>query len=185
MLKELSQKASLFSLLHRIDEDLANQSQQKGCPHCGGPLHQANYQRKPRGGPDALPEEYMIRQSLCCGRENCRKRTLPPSCLFMGRRVYWSCVILVVMALRQNQPQGASAKELMRMFGICRKTLFRWVSYFREEFAHSAQWQRLRGRVSSLVEDCRLPASLLEHFFEHNNTPEEGLVSCLHFLATG
>ncbi len=185
MLKELSQKTSLFSVLHRIDLDLANQCRQKGCPHCGGPLHQANYERKPRGGPDNLPQEYMIRQSLCCGRKNCRKRTLPPSCLFMDRRVYWTCIILLVMALRQNRPQGASAIEIMKIFGICRRTLFRWIAYFREEFAQSEKWQRLRGRVTSLVEDCRLPASLLEHFLQHNNNQQEGLVACIHFLATG
>ena len=26
----------------------------------------ANYPRKPRGGPVDIPEEYLIRQSLCC-----------------------------------------------------------------------------------------------------------------------
>jgi hypothetical protein len=183
MIPELLQKTSLFSLLHRIDVDLANQHRQKRCPYCEGPLHQANYQRKPRGGPDALCEEYMIRHSFCCGRQDCRKRTLSPSCLFMGRRVYWSCVILVVMALRQNRPQGASAIELMRTLGICRRTLFRWIAYFRDEFARSVKWQRLRGRVSSLVEDSRLPTSLLEHFLQHNDSPEKGLINCLHFLA--
>ena len=122
MLAELLQKSSLFSLLHRIDTDLANQCRERGCPFCGGPLHQATYQRKPRGGPVDLPEECLIRQSLCCGRENCRRRCLPASCLFMGRRVYWAGVILVVMALRQNRLEGSSTSELMRMFDMSRKT---------------------------------------------------------------
>jgi len=43
MISELLQKSSLFSLLHRIDIDLANQFRLKGCPFCDGPLYQANY----------------------------------------------------------------------------------------------------------------------------------------------
>lgn len=185
MLPELLQKSSLFSLLHRIDKNLAKQCRQSGCPFCDGLLHQANYERKPRGGPEDLPEEYMIRQSLCCGRESCRRRTLPPSCLFMGRRVYWGGVILVVMALRQNRPEGASTIKLMRMFGMSRKTLFRWIAYFRDVFPISAQWQRLRGRVDSSVSDRDLPGGLLNYFIRHAASVEQGIVKCLYFLATG
>jgi hypothetical protein len=29
----------------------------------------------------------MVRQAFCSSREHCSRRTLPPSCLFMGRRV--------------------------------------------------------------------------------------------------
>ena len=185
MLPELLQKSSLFSLLYRIDTDLANQHREEGCPFCDGLLHQANYQRKPRGGPENLPEEHMIRRSLCCSQENCRRRTLPPSCLFMGRRVYWGGVILVVMTLRQNRPEGASTIRLMRMFGISRKTLFRWIAYFRDEFPISTQWQRLRGRVNSSVRDTSLPGGLLDYFIRHADSAEKGLVHCLGFLATG
>ncbi len=185
MLPELLQKSSLFSLLHRIDIDLANQCRERGCPFCGGPLHQATYQRKPRGGPEGLPEEYLVRQSLCCGRENCRRRCLPASCLFMGRRVYWAGVILVVMALRQNRPESAGTGELMRMFGMTRKTIFRWISYFREVFPSSAQWQKLRGRVHSSIRDSELPGDLLRYFIRYADSAEAGLVGCLRFLATG
>jgi hypothetical protein len=80
-------------LLHCIDIDLAKEQQLAGCPYCGGPLHHSSYQRKPRGGPDSIPDEYLVRLSLCCGREDCWRRTLPPSSLFMGRRVCWRCVI--------------------------------------------------------------------------------------------
>lgn len=185
MISELLQKASLFSFLHRIDTDLANQCREGGCPFCGGPLHQANYERKPRGGAEGLPDAYLVRQSLCCGREGCRKRCLPPSCLFMGRRVYWAGVILVVMALRQNRPEGASAVALMGMFGMSRKTLFRWVTYFRETFPFSTQWQKLRGRVDASVGNSELPGSLLTYFIRFAASAEEGLVCCLRFLASG
>ena len=183
MLTELLHRVSLFRLLRTIDADLAQKTRQLRCPYCGGPLYQSNYARKPRGGPTTIPEEYLIRESLCCGREGCRKRTLPPSCLFMGRRVYWGCVILVVMALRQKRPQGASARRLQAIFEIPRSTLARWFTFFKEEFPMGAKWQRLRGRVVSRVEDDRLPTSLLECFLNEAETVEGGLVGCLAFLS--
>jgi len=183
MLPELLQKASLFSLLHRIDMDLARQHEQGGCSYCGGPLNQANYPRKPRGGPDDIPEDCLLRLSLCCGREGCRRRSLPPSTRFMGRRVYWGCVILVVMTLRQNKPDGVSASKLERLFGVTRKTLIRWVAYFRDVFPSSAQWQRLRGRVSPSVRDSELPGALVRFFLLNSESPEEGFIACLRFLA--
>jgi hypothetical protein len=184
MLPELLQKASLFSLLHRIDMDLARQHQQGGCPYCGGPLHQANYPRKPRGGPDDIPEDCLLRLSLCCCREGCRRRSLPPSTRFMGRRVYWSCVILVAITLRQDRPDGVSANKLKKLFGATRLTIKRWVAYFRDVFPFSAQWQRLRGRVSSSVRNSELPGSLLRFFLLNSESPEKGLIACLYSLAT-
>ena len=184
MLPELLQKASLFSLLYRIDMDLARQHQQDGCPYCGGPLHQANYPRKPRGGPDDIPEDFLLRLSLCCGREGCRRRSLPPSTRFMGRRVYWGCVILIAMTLRQNRPDGMSANKLMGLLGVTRKTLNRWTSYFREVFPSSVRWQRLRGRVSPSVRDSELPGALVRFFFLNSESQEKGLIACLRFLAT-
>jgi len=184
MLPELVQRISLFQLLHRIDLDLAASHRQKGCPHCGGPLHQANYLRKPRGGHPQIPEECCVRQSLCCGREGCRHRSPPPSCMFMGRRVYWRCVILVVTALRQRRPEGMSAGKLSRMFSISRKTLMRWFGYFREHFPNSAAWQRVRGRLGVQVIDSELPGSLLCYFVEQSADALSGLVGCLRLLAS-
>jgi len=185
MLIELLQKANLFSLLHRMDVDLARRHRQRGCPYCGGPLHQGNYPRKPRGAPDDLPEDYLLRLSLCCGREECRRRSLPPSVLFMGRRVYWGCVILVVMTLRQNRPDGISANQLKRLLGISRKTLIRWTAYFRDEFPFSGRWQRLRGKISSSVENSNLPGALVRFFLFNSESPEKGIAACLYALATG
>jgi len=101
----------------------------------------------------------------------------------MGRRVYWGCVILVVLALRQQRPDGASAGKLQLMFAIPRKTLVRWFAYFRDEFPGSAKWQRLRGRVPPSVDNRRLPGSLLECFLEKAVSAQGALVECLRFLA--
>lgn len=184
MLQELTKKASLFSLLHRIDLDLAHQCRLKKCPHCGGVLHTANYPRQPWDAPAGISEDLTIRQSLCCAQPGCRKRTLPPSTIFFGRKKYWSAIIVVVMALRQK-PNGWSTAKLVKMFGITRNTIKRWIVWFKEVFPVSDQWRRLRGLVCSSVSSQLLPGSLLNYFIGHLDNHEEALIGCLRFLATG
>jgi len=185
MLTKVLKKVSLFYLLFNIDYDLCLICKAKGCPHCSGPLYFANYERKTRGVPESIPDRYLIRHSLCCGREGCRKRILPPSCRFSGRHVYWSCIILVVMALRQNGPKRMSTRQLQKKFGIDRKTIDRWIHYFRDVFPLSEKWQRIRGRVSSAVSNDKLPGQLLNLFIKQNGSVENGLIQCLCFLASG
>jgi len=184
MITELLRKTNLFCLLYVIDCDLAALMRQGGCPHCGGPLHQANYQRKPRGGPN-IPEQYSTRQSLCCGREGCRKRSMPDSCLFMGRRVYWRAVLLVVVALRQGMPNSLSAGQLVRMFKISRSTIVCWIKYFQEVFAGSLEWQRVRGRLSACVSNELLPTGLLGYCIGQSQDALSGLVLCCRLLGKG
>jgi hypothetical protein len=148
-------------------------------------LHRAFYERKPRGGPTTLPEAYSVRLSLCCGRMGCRRRSLPPSCLFMGRRVYWGPVVLVVVTLRQQRSVGASANKLRRLFGISHKTLVRWMRYFREVFPRTVQWQRLRGLVSAEVFNAELPSALLMYVIGTQKDEQQALIACLCFLAAG
>lgn len=184
MLPELLQKSKLFSILYQIDLDLAQKCRENGCPFCGGALHQANYSRQPWGAPKDIADEQMIRQSLCCARQGCRKRTLPPSCLYFGRKKYWSAVILVVMALRQNKHQRAICIKLMRLFAISYKTILRWRDWFRDIFPTTRQWIRLRGRVSASIDSSLLPAGLLDYFLHTHESAEAALVGCLAFLAS-
>lgn len=39
-----------FARLEEFDRQIAKAVAAEGCGHCGGPLHQGNYERKPRGG---------------------------------------------------------------------------------------------------------------------------------------
>ena len=185
MLIDLLRTVTLYRLLHLIDQDLATAQKQQRCPHCSGPLHDAHYMRKPRGGPAKLPDEYSVRLSLCCGREGCRRRCLPPSCLFMGRRVYWSSVVLIVVTLRQQRTCGFSARKVKKLFGITHQTLLRWMAYFRDEFPRSRDWRSIRGWVSAQVVNDALPSSLIVHFMSSHENPQAGLIACLLFLAVG
>ena len=185
MLHEILQRESLFCLLHRLDEELALKSRQRRCPFCGGPLHQSNYPRKPRGELAPLPEEYLRRLSNCCGCPGCRRRVLPASVKFLGRKIYWGCIHLVAMALRQQRPGGWSAHRVILLLGIPAKTLSRWARYWRETFPNSHAWKRLRGQVRPAVADTALPGALLKLFLEQQPTQVHALVGCLRFLATG
>ncbi len=184
MLPELLQSTKLFHLLHRIDIDLADQQQKAGCPFCGGTLHYSNYQRKPRGGPN-LSESHNRRLSLCCSRETCRRRTLPRSTLFMDRRVYFRVVILLTTTLNQRAPQEYSKNILSKMLDADRKTINRWLRYFREIFPKSKTWKAVRGFISPAVGSSMLPGSLFGHCLENNRFITQGVINCLVLLVTG
>jgi hypothetical protein len=147
-------------------------------PYCGGPLHRAHYDRKPRGGPPDLPERYSVRLSLCCGRRGCRQRTLPPSVLFWGRRVYWAVVLLVVTALRQGRTEGFTVRRVQTLFGVSRPTLGRWLGYFREQFPQTRAWRSICGRLWPPVHSEAL-GEVIERFVQARDGPEAGLVACL------
>ena len=184
MLPELLQTTNLFHLLHRIDIDLAAHQQKAGCPYCGGTLHYSNYQRNPRGGPD-LPDTLFRRFSLCCSKENCRQRTLPKSTLFMDRRVYFRVVILIMTTLSQSKPQEYSRNMISKMLGANRKTISRWLTYFREIFPHSKAWKTVRGFVSPIVLNLDLPGALVEYYLGHIPSTEDAIIDCLRLLTTG
>ena len=97
--------------LQQIDLELAEAAQEKKCPHCGQPLHRAPYDRKPGGLPPGFPSCDLRRLSLCCSR--CRKRLLPPSCLFLGRWVYLGAIVLLHAALVQGSRRAACPCPLL------------------------------------------------------------------------
>lgn len=120
-----------------------------------------------------------MRLSFCCGREGCRRRVLPPSVLFWGRRVYWAAVVLVVTALRQGRVEGVTAQRVQALCGVTRLTLGRWRRYFRDHFPQTAPWRALVGRLWPPVRRDGLIADLLGRFVRARGDPAAGLVACL------
>jgi len=183
-LKILTDK-SLFTLLYQIDQKLAEQTRSRGCPYCGGPLHYANYRRKPRGGPPDLEEAFEVRFSLCCGAEGCRHRTLPPSVRFWDRRVYWAPVVLLVAALRQLKNRNITLERIKSICGALRSTVNRWRDYFQNIFPQSINYRRLAGHYELDTSSEPLIHNLLEHFFSTCREPKTALSNCLQALAQG
>jgi hypothetical protein len=144
MLHDLRLGEEFFAMLVAIDAEIARRVAAAGCSHCGGPLYQANYERKPRGADIAAAgEAFRIRHSLCCGREGCRKRALPPSLRFLGRRVYLEVVVLLAGAATQLV---AALRDVRMLTGVPVRTLRRWTAWWRDTFPWSATWAELRAR---------------------------------------
>lgn len=161
MFPEFFSDANFYRLLTAIDQDIADQVQQNGCPHCrSGVLHVANYPRKPRGLRGTFDEDYRTRFSLCCSQEGCRRRCTPPSVRFLGRKVYLGVVIVLVTAITQGlTPQRR--KRLIEQLDLWPQTISRWRQWWRERFSTSRCWRRVRGRFVSPVDTGHLPGSLL------------------------
>jgi hypothetical protein len=162
MYHELPEDARFWQFLFCLDQDLAESARQQCCP-CGGRLHQANYPRKPRGGPADLPDEYRQRLSFCCAADGCRKRVTPPSVRFLGRRVYLAAVFVLVSAMRQG-PTPRQIRELSKRFGADRRTIGRWQVFWSEHFPQTKFWKVARARLVPAVETLSLPLSLLRTF---------------------
>lgn len=175
----LIQDPAFHEVLLRYDRDLAETARRSGCT-CGGPLHQAHYGRKPRGGPPPGADGPPQRLSYCCGRLGCRRRRTPPSVRFLGRRVYLGVVVVLVMALEVWITERRY-RYIKVALGVSRQTLARWRQWWREAFAKSELWRLGRASFIPPVEVTRLPASLVERFC-HREDDAGGLVALLAFL---
>ena len=151
------QDPAFFHFLTRIDEEFASAIRVSRCPCCSGPLHVADYPRKPRGCPAAVREEYSWRLSFTCGP--CDARTTSPSVRFAGRRGHLSVVLMLA-----SPPGSSSGQALCNLLSIPARTLQRWRTWWRVDFALTPFWQSVRERFMPPVLTERLPSSLLERF---------------------
>jgi hypothetical protein len=180
MYHDLPRGASFWSVLLAIDQDLADDTRKQGCP-CGGRLHSANYLRKPRGTPLQLPEPHCLRLSFCCDRDGCRKRITPPSVRFLGPTVYLGAIVILISALRQG-PSPRRVRELSARFGADRRTIARWLVFWRERFPQMPFWKNARARLGALAEIVALPYDLVEAFLSRHDC-DRGWTLLLTFLA--
>ncbi len=129
MYQNLLTNSNFFPILLALDEKIAEEAQERGCP-CSGKLHRACYPRKPRGAPsvDSDPA-YCFRWSFCCAVEGCRHRMTPPSVLFLGRKVYFGAVVVLVSILRQG-PSPARLSKLKEQVGVSARTVGRWRTWW-------------------------------------------------------
>lgn len=166
-----------LSLLVELDERVTEQVRQAGCPHCGGRLDRADYERKPRAGAFALGAEAWARRfSLCCSRDGCRRRSTPPSVRFLGRKVYVEVAVLLACLAgaardKARQPAPPPAAPPVR-------TVRRWLTWWRTAFVASTFWSDARARLLPPVVERLLPGSLLGRF-----TETSALVDLARFIA--
>lgn len=116
-----------FGRLLELDLQIAEIIAGLGCPRCNGILDASHYRRKPRGV-ENISDSESIRLSYCCRRDGCRKRVTPPSLRFLGRKVYWSGVVI----LSETTQWSAFGLE------VCRQTLARWRGFWTGVLSESA-----------------------------------------------
>jgi hypothetical protein len=161
-----------------FDRDLATSARAARCWRCGGALHSAPYDRKPRGCPAGLGQEYAERFSFCCAVDGCRKRATPPSLRFLGRRVYLATVVTLISALML----GITPSRLARLSvvpGLDRRTLARWRAWWRSSFTDSPFAPVAMAAMVPPIDIAALPVSLLDRFA---GDVGERLIALLRFL---
>jgi hypothetical protein len=162
-----------------FDRDLAAAARAARCWLCGGALHSASYDRKPRGCPGGLGQEYAERFSFCCAVDGCRKRTTPPSLRFLGRKVYLATVVTLVSAMLL----GTTPSRLARLSvvpGLDRRTLARWRAWWRSSFSDGPFAAVTRAALVPPLDIAGLPVSLLDRFA---GDIQQRLTALLRFLA--
>ena len=147
-----------------LDVALTAETRAAGCS-CGGRLHRASYPRKPRGLPPGFDADPSLgrRTSFCCDRDGCRERATPPSVIFLGRRVYVGAAVVLAAALRHG-PTPERLARIVALTGVSRRTLQRWLVWWRDTFLTTPLGRTLRGRLVLRDDSApsRLPYSLLE-----------------------
>ena len=146
MMRTVLTSLKFFRELREIDQAIAAQAQAGRCPRCGGPLHVADYPRKPRGVPAGLAAIWNRRFSFCCGAEGCRRRVTPPSVRFLGRRVF-SAVWLLFAGLLATAEPPASWSGPRALLEVSRRTWCRWLTWWRHTFPDSEPGRELRAQL--------------------------------------
>ncbi len=169
---------TLCEFLERIDRDMAASVHLRGCVYCGRRLHRADFDRKPRGGPDLVLDRWVRRASFCCEREGCRKRHTPPSVRFLGRKVYVGVYVVLVSAMMHG-PNARRVAQLHTALGIDQRTLRRWRDWWLRDFVQSRFWRSIRDRFPPVLDEGQMPYSLVGVFEADGH---EGLLRLLRFL---
>jgi hypothetical protein len=145
----LTNDPKLNDILLQIDKDLAAETRERGCPHCGGVLHSACYPRKLKKSCIPHDNKGTVRFSFCCSTDGCRRRITPPSVRFLGRKRYLSAVVVLLSAMSCGFAIRR-AKELRKLVGVSHRTRARWQTWWQETF-HATRFWKYEKRIS-----CRL-----------------------------
>ena len=183
---ELLKSKSLFSLLYKIDQDLCERTRARGCPFAGvrciAPTTSASLAAAP------LILKRLLRFALACAAAvpGCRRRVLPPSVRFWGRRVYWAPVFYWSRPFARAQNPSITLERLKGLCGVWRSTVKRWQRYFRDIFAQSIGYRRL-SRAPDAADCTRAAAgSFAGTILPHRRCrPRRRWSTCLQTLALG
>jgi hypothetical protein len=176
-LEQILRDTRFYELLLGFDRQIADAAHADRCQKCGAALHWGSYERKPRGVPAGLGLQHRRRFSLCCAAEGCRKRETPGSLRFLGRKVFFGAMVVLISAM-QSGLNPSRMRRLKALVGVSRRTVLRWRNWWRTVFTDSPFWRAHRA-LAPFASTADLPASLLRSF---DGAIEQQLISLLRFL---
>jgi hypothetical protein len=176
-IEEILRDARFYELLLGFDRQIAETAHVGRCQKCGAALHWGSWERKPRGGPTGLDPRHRLRFSLCCAADGCRKRETPGSLRFLGRKVFFGAMVVLISAM-QSGLNPVRMRRLRELVGVSRRTVMRWRDWWHTVFAMSPFWRAHRG-LAPTGKTADLPVSLLKSF---DGAIEQQLISLLRFL---
>jgi hypothetical protein len=176
-IEQILRDTRFYELLLGFDRKIAESAHADRCAKCGAALHWGSWERKPRGGPIDLGPRHRLRFSLCCAADGCRKRETPGSLRFLGRKVYFGAMVVLISAM-QSGLNLQRMRRLKELVGVSRRTVLRWRDWWHTVFSMSPFWRAHRGFAPS-ASTTDLPVSLLKSF---GGAIEEQLISLLRFL---
>jgi hypothetical protein len=100
---------------------------------------------------------------------------------FLGRRVYLAVVVILVAAMRHGTTPRR-LRELSAHFGADRRTIARWLVFWRELFPNTPFWKLARARLAPDVDLTALPRAFLDAFLRGPDD-SDGWGRLLRFLA--
>jgi hypothetical protein len=178
MFNEIGLGREFFEALLQADEEFVRQAVLGGCLWCGeGRLHRSDFDRKPRGAliaPSGV--DFVVRFSLCCSSEGCRRRSTPPSLRFLGRRVYLGAVVIVASVVAWALRVSG---ESQRVTGVPVRTLRRWLGWWQGPFLSTEVFVTVCARLVGVAVE-HLPASIVSQL---PGSPAEQVRAMLEVLA--
>ncbi len=73
----------------------------------------------------------------------------------------------------------------MRLFGISRHTLKRWIVYFRQDFPATYRWKRIKGYIGFETSGGPILGAMVLFLIERLGSEEKGLIKSLQLLLGG
>ena len=180
MINTVTNNPSLYVTLLQIDRELAAETREKGCPHCGGVLHSAAYPRKLKKSFIPLDGKEIVRFSFCCSRDGCRRRITPPSVRFLGRKRFLSAVVVLLGAMHYGLTRGRAAK-LRGLVGVSYRTFSRWQTWWQEAVPATRFWKYRKAFFVPSLDPAHLCRDLAEQFFTQYE--KTGIVRLLQFIS--
>lgn len=176
-MEKLIQSILLGKFITKADQESADEMKAAGCIWCKvGVLHHSDYERKPRGCGEK--DETVLRISFCCDQDGCRKRSTPPSLLFLGRRHYVGTIVVLLTAMTHGVNERR-ARQLREEIGVDVRTLKRWRAWWLENFVQSAFWKGAKAFFRGGVDEGAMPLPLVKEF---GATRVKGLFKLMEFL---